>query len=202
MNKISLPIPDDIPDGIKLLLQMCWKQAPEARPGALYIKKHLEVLEKELKLTSNETYRQSQMSWRQDCEYDEYEFDMDEIRQWCKDLECYRLLQMRYNALMTSYNNLYQEFKKLKKGQEPTLSRTRKRSTKKKKKTTSKTSLLFSNQNHVTLTRAVSAPLITEKNTLHRITDSVRMCQTPKANTLGANCRPEDLPLTSNLDES
>ena len=71
------------------------KQAPEARPAALYIKKHLEVLENELRLTSNETYRQSQMSWRQDCEYDEYEFDMEEIKQWCKDLECYRLLQMR-----------------------------------------------------------------------------------------------------------
>jgi len=199
MNKISLPIPDDIPDGIKLLLQMCWKQAPEARPGALYIKKHLEVLEGDLKLTSNESYRQSQMSWRQDCEYDEYEFDMEEIKQWCKDLECYRLLQMRYNALMTSYNNLYQEFKKLKKGQEPTLTRTRKKSSKKKKKSTSKTSLLFSNQNHVTLTRTVSAPLITEKNTLHRITDSVRLCQTPKANTLGARSSPENLPLS---DES
>ena len=106
-------------------------------------------------------------------------------------------LTFRYNALMTSYNNLYQEFKKLKKGQEPTLTRTRKKSSKKKKKTPSKTSLLFSNQNHVTLTRTVSAPLITEKNTLHRITDGMRMCQTPKASTLGA--APEDLPLTMDL---
>ena len=82
---------------ISAKLELCFrKQAPEARPGALYIKKHLEVLEGDLKLTSNESYRQSQMSWRQDCEYDEYEFDMEEIKQWCKDLECYRLLQMRY----------------------------------------------------------------------------------------------------------
>ena len=77
---------------------------------------------------------------------------------------------------MTSYNNLYQEFKKLKKGQEPTLTRTRKKSSKKKKKTTSKTSLLFSNQNHVTLTRTVSAPLITDNNTLHRVSFKTIIC--------------------------
>ena len=74
------------------------KQAPEARPCAFYIKKHLEELEKELQLTSNESYRQSQMSWRQDCDYVEYEFDIDEIKQWSRDLECYRQLQMRYTV--------------------------------------------------------------------------------------------------------
>lgn len=193
MNKISLPIPDDIPDGIKLLLQMCWKQAPEARPCAFYIKKHLEELEKELQLTSNESYRQSQMSWRQDCDYVEYEFDIDEIKQWSRDLECYRQLQMRYAALMTSYNNLYQEFKTMRKGQEPTTSRFRKRSSRKKKKSPSKASLLFSNQNSVPLCRTVSAPIISNKNTLDRLTD--RICQTPKANTLGAEYKVQNLPM-------
>ena len=69
------------------------KQAPEARPAAFYIKKHLVELEKELEATSSETYRQSQMSWRQDCSY--VEFDMEEIRQWKQDLEAYHLLQTR-----------------------------------------------------------------------------------------------------------
>ena len=92
---------------ISAILELCFrKQAPEARPGALYIKKHLEVLEGDLKLTSNESYRQSQMSWRQDCEYDEYEFDMEEIKQWCKDLECYRLLQMRYGYFVRIFKIL------------------------------------------------------------------------------------------------
>lgn len=42
-GKLSPPVPSTCPDGIKLIMQMCWKFNPKDRPSFKLIYNHLEI---------------------------------------------------------------------------------------------------------------------------------------------------------------
>ena len=53
-GSLTLPIPSSVPDGFKLLMNMCWNQKPANRPSFQQIIKHLNISEAEIILFEQE----------------------------------------------------------------------------------------------------------------------------------------------------
>ena len=53
-GSLTLPIPSSVPEGLKLLMTMCWNQRPINRPSFQEILKHLDVSKREIILFEQE----------------------------------------------------------------------------------------------------------------------------------------------------
>jgi len=63
-NSLSLPIPDSMPDGFKLLLKQCWSIKPRHRPSFQQILMHLDIASSELLDLPANIYFLKQQTWR------------------------------------------------------------------------------------------------------------------------------------------
>lgn len=59
-NTLQLPIPEGVPDGMKLIMKMCWQTKPKNRPSFKLIISHLEITLGQVSYLSNpkEYFRQ------------------------------------------------------------------------------------------------------------------------------------------------
>jgi len=53
-GSLTLPIPSSAPEGLKLLMNICWKQRPAERPSFQHIIKHLNICEHEVTIFEQE----------------------------------------------------------------------------------------------------------------------------------------------------
>lgn len=66
-NKLTLPIPQSAPEGIKLLLQQCFNIKPRNRPSFGQILKHLEIVcQSEALFKAEDEYLKNQIIWRKE----------------------------------------------------------------------------------------------------------------------------------------
>ncbi|KAF6041255.1 hypothetical protein EB796_000417 [Bugula neritina] len=61
---LLLPIPEDMPEGFKLLLKQCWSTKPRNRPTFRHILMHLEIASSSLLGTDAEEFYETQMVWK------------------------------------------------------------------------------------------------------------------------------------------
>ena len=63
-GSLTLPIPSSVPEGLKLLMNMCWNQRPTNRPSFQQIIKHLDISEPEITLFEQEQeYAELTRAW-------------------------------------------------------------------------------------------------------------------------------------------
>lgn len=65
-NSFQLPIPESMPEGVKLLLKQCWSAKPRNRPSFKHILVHLEILKSELEPLAEAEYIDLQRSWQRE----------------------------------------------------------------------------------------------------------------------------------------
>lgn len=63
-DRLHLPVPSTCPDGFKLLMKQCWSAKPRNRPSFRHILMHLDIAAVEILSFPNETYFQTQATWR------------------------------------------------------------------------------------------------------------------------------------------
>ena len=63
-GSLTLPIPSSVPEGLKLLMTMCWNQRPTSRPSFQQIIKHLDISEPQIALFEQEQeYAELTRAW-------------------------------------------------------------------------------------------------------------------------------------------
>lgn len=65
-NGFQLPIPESMPEGVKLLLKQCWSNKPRNRPSFKHILVHLEILKTEMQPFDENDYNCLQGNWRKE----------------------------------------------------------------------------------------------------------------------------------------
>ncbi|XP_015794469.1 mitogen-activated protein kinase kinase kinase 13 [Tetranychus urticae] len=65
-TSLHLPVPTTCPDGLKLLLNQCWKQKPANRPTFAQILDHLDIAANEIISIGNEKFYQMQATWKEE----------------------------------------------------------------------------------------------------------------------------------------
>ncbi|VDK66513.1 unnamed protein product, partial [Cylicostephanus goldi] len=65
-EKLSLPIPETAPDGLKMLMRQCWSKTPRNRPSFTQCLKHLKILYEEFKEMGDEEFFRRSAKWRAD----------------------------------------------------------------------------------------------------------------------------------------
>ena len=61
-NSLRLPIPSSCPDGIELLLKICWSPKPRNRPSFKMILQHLDIAAKEIISIPPEEFQKTQVT--------------------------------------------------------------------------------------------------------------------------------------------
>ncbi|XP_053205655.1 mitogen-activated protein kinase kinase kinase 13-like [Panonychus citri] len=65
-TSLHLPVPTTCPDGLKLLLNQCWKQKPANRPTFAQILDHLDIAANEIISIGNDKFYQLQATWKEE----------------------------------------------------------------------------------------------------------------------------------------
>ena len=110
-NKLRLPIPHSAPDGIKLLLQLCFNLKPRNRPTFSQILKHLEIVSStEVIFKLEDEYLKSQLEWKEEVK-ERMDFKKDFNNSNVKIYNLDDLVQKRKEELRhaTSIRELYEQ---------------------------------------------------------------------------------------------
>uniref|UniRef100_A0A1I7XBX0 Pkinase_Tyr domain-containing protein n=1 Tax=Heterorhabditis bacteriophora TaxID=37862 RepID=A0A1I7XBX0_HETBA len=67
-NILTLPIPDNAPDGMKILMKQCWSTTPRNRPSFVQCLRHLIILRDELREMGEEEWFRRSEQWRRNAQ--------------------------------------------------------------------------------------------------------------------------------------
>lgn len=110
-NKLRLPIPVTAPDGIKLLLQLCFNLKPRNRPTFSQILKHLEIVsQNEIIFKLEDEYQKNQLEWKEEIK-EKMDFKKEFSSSHVKIYNLDDLVQKRKEELQhaTSIRELYEQ---------------------------------------------------------------------------------------------
>ncbi|KAF5280522.1 hypothetical protein FQR65_LT00273 [Abscondita terminalis] len=123
-GKLRPPVPSTCPEGIKLIMQMCWKFNPKDRPSFKLICNHLEIASVEMLSTyKDEQFFKTQESWKEEIKTQityfkiqqqkrKYEFQAKEeqlIKKRETELKHIRDIRELYDRKLERVNQLYLE---------------------------------------------------------------------------------------------
>ncbi|KAK3727907.1 hypothetical protein QZH41_017736 [Actinostola sp. cb2023] len=63
-NNLQLPVPSTCPEGIQLLMRLCWKSKPKHRPSFRQVLMHIEIAAADVLNTAPECFLHQQITWR------------------------------------------------------------------------------------------------------------------------------------------
>ncbi|KAF5288232.1 hypothetical protein FQA39_LY04000 [Lamprigera yunnana] len=123
-GKLRPPVPSTCPEGIKLIMQMCWKFNPKDRPSFKLICNHLEIASVEMLSTyKDEQFFKTKESWKEEIRTQitffkiqqqkrKYEFQIKEeqiIKKRETELKHIRDIRELYDRRLERVNQLYLE---------------------------------------------------------------------------------------------
>ncbi|EDV26942.1 uncharacterized protein TRIADDRAFT_1653, partial [Trichoplax adhaerens] len=118
-NSLQLPIPSTCPDGLKLLMKVCWNGKPRNRPSFQQILSHLEVASVEFLSVTDESHQQNLSRWREEIKqtfekiksrgHKLQELDEELLRKRREELSHAEDVRKLYEERLSKANDLYDQ---------------------------------------------------------------------------------------------
>ncbi|EDO37575.1 predicted protein, partial [Nematostella vectensis] len=124
-NNLQLPVPSTCPEGIQLLMKLCWNSKPKNRPSFRQVLMHIEIAATDVLRTPPNTFHDQQVGWRSEISV-EFEkmrnesanlqnlhelrrLDEELIQRRKEELKHARDIRMHYEEKLERANSLYHE---------------------------------------------------------------------------------------------
>ncbi|CAJ0962983.1 unnamed protein product, partial [Mesorhabditis belari] len=121
-NKLSLPLPERIPDGLRMLVQQCWSQKARNRPSFQGILQHLYILANELAYWGEEEWLTRYSMWREEAKAIKYpetlqghpgnlreHEEQEQVRKRKEELKHAQDIRVMYETKFRRCNKMYQK---------------------------------------------------------------------------------------------
>ncbi|PAV72107.1 hypothetical protein WR25_20788 isoform L [Diploscapter pachys] len=111
-GRLTLPMPEDIPDGLAILIKQCLCSKARNRPSFTYIHNHLNVLQRELEELGEDEWQRRMQMWRIEAARIKYPTSLTQSAPYRRDEEA-QLIRRRKEELKHSQDIRFLYEKKL-----------------------------------------------------------------------------------------